>query len=39
VGLELQSVGVIEENEYVAYWSECHVSEDFDVALRLQNAG
>ncbi|KAF2672593.1 hypothetical protein BT63DRAFT_466148 [Microthyrium microscopicum] len=36
---QLQSVGVVESNGYVAYWSECHVSEDFDVALRLQNAG
>jgi hypothetical protein len=24
---------------YIAYWSESHVSEDFDIALRLQIAG
>ena len=35
----VQSVGVQEENNYVAYWSESHVSEDFDIALRLQIAG
>lgn len=35
----VQSVGVEEENNYVAYWSESHVSEDFDIALRLQIAG
>ncbi|KAF2454646.1 glycosyl transferase family group 2-domain-containing protein [Lineolata rhizophorae] len=35
----VQSVGVKEENGYVAYWSESHVSEDFDIALRLQIAG
>jgi hypothetical protein len=27
---------VPEEDGYVAFWSESHVSEDFDVALRLQ---
>lgn len=35
----VQSVGVEEEGGYVAYWSESHVSEDFDIALRLQIAG
>ncbi|TLD36321.1 NCP1 protein [Venturia nashicola] len=28
-----------EAEDYVAYWSEQHVSEDFDMALRLQIAG
>ncbi|KAK5075669.1 hypothetical protein LTR16_008938, partial [Cryomyces antarcticus] len=28
-----------EDDGYVAYWSESHVSEDFDIALRLQIAG
>ncbi|KAJ4292729.1 hypothetical protein N0V90_009392 [Kalmusia sp. IMI 367209] len=28
-----------EENDYVAFWSESHVSEDFDIALRLQVKG
>jgi hypothetical protein len=37
--LAVQSVGVEEDNNYVAYWSENHVSEDFDIALRLQIAG
>ncbi|EGE05575.1 hypothetical protein TEQG_04584 [Trichophyton equinum CBS 127.97] len=27
------------DDGYVAYWSESHVSEDFDIALRLQIAG
>ena len=35
----VQSVGVEEEGGYIAYWSESHVSEDFDIALRLQIAG
>jgi hypothetical protein len=28
-----------EEDGYVAFWSESHVSEDFDIALRLQVKG
>lgn len=28
-----------EAEDYIAYWSEQHVSEDFDMALRLQIAG
>lgn len=35
----VQSVGVDDHDGYVAYWSESHVSEDFDIALRLQVAG
>ncbi|KAF2761334.1 hypothetical protein EJ05DRAFT_491960 [Pseudovirgaria hyperparasitica] len=35
----VQSVGRHEENGYIAFWSESHVSEDFDIALRLQIAG
>jgi cellulose synthase/poly-beta-1,6-N-acetylglucosamine synthase-like glycosyltransferase len=35
----VQSVGVDDPDGYVAYWSESHVSEDFDIALRLQIAG
>ena len=35
----VQSVGVKEDDKYIAYWSESHVSEDFDIALRLQIAG
>lgn len=39
----VQSVGVPPnpdvENDYEKYWSESHVSEDFDIALRLQIAG
>ena len=27
-----------EENGYIAFWSESHVSEDFDMSLRLQVA-
>ncbi|KAI2178668.1 hypothetical protein LOZ24_002042 [Ophidiomyces ophidiicola] len=34
----VQSVGRPDDG-YVAYWSESHVSEDFDIALRLQIAG
>ncbi|EGD98509.1 hypothetical protein TESG_05881 [Trichophyton tonsurans CBS 112818] len=34
----VQSVGKPDDG-YVAYWSESHVSEDFDIALRLQIAG
>jgi hypothetical protein len=30
---------VKEDDKYIAYWSESHVSEDFDIALRLQIAG
>ncbi|KAG5916026.1 hypothetical protein E4U61_004054 [Claviceps capensis] len=35
----VQDVGVPEEDGFVPYWSESHVSEDFDIALRLQMAG
>ncbi|KAK2594926.1 hypothetical protein QQS21_007374 [Conoideocrella luteorostrata] len=35
----IQDVGVAEETGYIPYWSESHVSEDFDIALRLQMAG
>jgi hypothetical protein len=36
----VQSVGnPPEEDGYVCFWSESHVSEDFDIALRLQIAG
>lgn len=35
----VQSVGRHEEDGYIAYWSESHVSEDFDIAMRLQIAG
>lgn len=35
----VQDVGVVEDNGYIAYWSESHVSEDFDIALRVQMAG
>lgn len=34
----VQSVGR-QDDGYIAYWSESHVSEDFDIALRLQIAG
>lgn len=34
----IQSVGR-PEDEYVSFWSESHVSEDFDIALRLQIQG
>lgn len=36
--LAIQSVGRPDDG-YTAYWSESHVSEDFDVALRLQIRG
>lgn len=35
----VQDVGVVESDKYTAYWSESHVSEDFDIALRLQMEG
>ncbi|KUI55537.1 hypothetical protein VP1G_02964 [Cytospora mali] len=35
----VQDVGVDEEDGYIAYWSESHVSEDFDIALRMQIKG
>ncbi|OAA40281.1 hypothetical protein NOR_05842 [Metarhizium rileyi] len=35
----VQDVGAAEEGGYVPYWSESHVSEDFDIALRLQMKG
>ncbi|UNI18966.1 hypothetical protein JDV02_005195 [Purpureocillium takamizusanense] len=35
----VQEVGVAEDSGHVPYWSESHVSEDFDMALRLQMRG
>lgn len=35
----IQSVSQEDEDGFTAYWSESHVSEDFDIALRLQVAG
>ncbi|ATY61836.1 hypothetical protein A9K55_007237 [Cordyceps militaris] len=36
----VQDVGRLEQDgAYTAYWSESHVSEDFDIALRLQMKG
>lgn len=35
----VQDVGVVEEDGFIAYWSESHVSEDFDIALRMQIKG
>lgn len=35
----MQAVGKDDPDGYVAYWSESHVSEDFDIALRLQIQG
>ncbi|KYK58723.1 hypothetical protein DCS_05740 [Drechmeria coniospora] len=35
----VQDVGVKDETNYIPYWSESHVSEDFDIALRLQMKG
>ncbi|POS69221.1 hypothetical protein DHEL01_v212385 [Diaporthe helianthi] len=35
----VQDVGVVEEDGEVNYWSESHVSEDFDIALRMQIKG
>ncbi|KAK1780791.1 glycosyl transferase family group 2-domain-containing protein [Copromyces sp. CBS 386.78] len=35
----LQDAASFEEDGYEKYWSESHVSEDFDMALRLQCAG
>jgi len=35
----VQDVGVVEDDGYIAYWSESHVSEDFDIALRMQIKG
>lgn len=35
----VQDVGTDEEDGYIAYWSESHVSEDFDIALRMQIKG
>ena len=34
----IQSVSREEEGGYIAFWSESHVSEDFDMSLRLQVA-
>ena len=35
----LQQVSYEDEDGYEKFWSECHVSEDFDMALRLQCFG
>lgn len=35
----LQSVSFIDEDGFEKFWSESHVSEDFDMSLRLQCAG
>ncbi|EQL03458.1 hypothetical protein OCS_00843 [Ophiocordyceps sinensis CO18] len=35
----VQDVCVGDDTDYVSYWSENHVSEDFDMALRLQMKG
>jgi hypothetical protein len=35
----LQAVSYVDEDGYEKFWSESHVSEDFDMSLRLQCAG
>ncbi|QUC19563.1 uncharacterized protein UV8b_03804 [Ustilaginoidea virens] len=35
----VQDVGVPQQDGYIPYWSESHVSEDFDISLRLQMKG
>lgn len=35
----MQDIGVTKEPDYTCWWSENHVSEDFDLALRLQMKG
>ena len=35
----LQEVAYFDEDQYVKFWSECSVSEDFDMSLRLQSLG
>lgn len=35
----IQDVGIQGEGGFVTYWSEQHVSEDFDIALRIQIKG
>jgi hypothetical protein len=35
----IQDVGVPKDEKFTCYWSEHHVSEDFDIALRLQIKG
>lgn len=35
----IQSVAYVDEDGYEKYWSESHVSEDFDMSLRLQVNG
>ncbi|POR37042.1 Uncharacterized protein TPAR_02762 [Tolypocladium paradoxum] len=39
VAQTVQDVGAKDETDYIPYWSESHVSEDFDMALRLQMRG
>lgn len=35
----IQQVSYVDEDNYEKFWSESHVSEDFDMSLRLQVAG
>jgi hypothetical protein len=35
----VQDVGVPKDDNFICFWSENHVSEDFDIALRLQIKG
>jgi cellulose synthase/poly-beta-1,6-N-acetylglucosamine synthase-like glycosyltransferase len=35
----IQQIGYTDEDGYEKFWSESHVSEDFDMALRLQTIG
>ncbi|KAF4985431.1 hypothetical protein FDECE_16561, partial [Fusarium decemcellulare] len=35
----IQDVGIPKDEGFICYWSENHVSEDFDIALRLQIKG
>ncbi|KAF2814134.1 uncharacterized protein BDZ99DRAFT_516746 [Mytilinidion resinicola] len=35
----IQSVGRVGDDGFVTYWSESHVSEDFEISLQLQIAG
>ena len=39
ISAAVQDVGVPKDENYVCYWSENHVSEDFDISLRLQMKG
>ncbi|KAK7421131.1 hypothetical protein QQZ08_010060 [Neonectria magnoliae] len=35
----IQDVAFVDTDKQTKWWSECHVSEDFDIALRVQMAG